>query len=185
MKQTKLRSIVMTAFFAAIIFVGIQAFRIPLPAAVGTPFLHFGHIFVVLAVLMLGPKRSAIAGVTGLVIFDILNGYIHSIPNVFVTTLVKCLVTGMVFLALKKKGENNSRKEYIFAILCAAIYGVCSIVLDFVWSSSELILAGSSVQAALTAEVTAIPATIINAIFTVAGTAILYLPVERGYQLWK
>ena len=185
MKQTKLRSIVMTAFFAAIVFIGIQAFRIPLPAAVGTPFLHFGHIFVVLAILILGPRRSAIAGVAGLVIFDILNGYVQSIPNVFVTTLVKCLVTGSIFLALKKKAENNSRKEYIFAVICAAIYGICSIVLDFLWSSAELILAGSSVQAALAAEATAIPATIINAVFTVVGTAILYLPVKRGYQLWK
>ena len=49
------KKIVMTAFFAAIIYLGIQSFRIPLPAAVGTPFLHFGHIFVMLAVLMLGP----------------------------------------------------------------------------------------------------------------------------------
>ena len=37
---------VMTAFFAAVIFLGIQSFRIPLPAAVGTPFVHFGHIFI-------------------------------------------------------------------------------------------------------------------------------------------
>jgi len=46
------KKIVMTAFFAAIIYLGIQSFRIPLPAAVGTPFLHFGHIFVMLAVCL-------------------------------------------------------------------------------------------------------------------------------------
>ena len=46
------KKIVMTAFFAAIIYLGIQSFRIPLPAAVGTPFLHFGHIFVMLAVIL-------------------------------------------------------------------------------------------------------------------------------------
>ena len=65
------KKIVMTAFFAAIIYLGIQSFRIPLPAAVGTPFLHFGHIFVMLAVLMLGPKLSTVAGVLGLVVFDV------------------------------------------------------------------------------------------------------------------
>ena len=48
------KKIVMTAFFAAIIYLGIQSFRIPLPAAVGTPFLHFGHIFVMLAVILKG-----------------------------------------------------------------------------------------------------------------------------------
>ena len=62
------KKIVMTAFFAAIIYLGIQSFRIPLPAAVGTPFLHFGHIFVMLAVLMLGPKLSTVAGVLGLLV---------------------------------------------------------------------------------------------------------------------
>ena len=43
----KVKNLVITAFFTAITFLGIQSFRIPLPAAVGTPFLHFGHIFVV------------------------------------------------------------------------------------------------------------------------------------------
>ena len=71
------RSLVITAFFAAIVFLGIQMFRIPLPAAVGTPFLHFGHIFVMLAVVCIGPVRSAIAGTLGLVIFDMVNGYIY------------------------------------------------------------------------------------------------------------
>lgn len=43
-----LKTIVTAGFFAAVTFLGIQMFRIPLPAAVGTPFVHFGHIFVVL-----------------------------------------------------------------------------------------------------------------------------------------
>ena len=81
--HSNVMSVVMTAFFAAVIFLGIQSFRIPLPAAVGTPFLHFGHIFVMLSIVCLGGKRSAVSGVLGLIIFDILNGYLHAIPNVF------------------------------------------------------------------------------------------------------
>ena len=44
MNDNKVKNLVITAFFTAITFLGIQSFRIPLPAAVGTPFLHFGHI---------------------------------------------------------------------------------------------------------------------------------------------
>ena len=44
----KVKNLVITAFFTAITVLGIQSIRIPLPAAVGTPFLHFGHIFVVM-----------------------------------------------------------------------------------------------------------------------------------------
>ena len=132
------KKIVMTAFFAAIIYLGIQSFRIPLPAAVGTPFLHFGHIFVMLAVLMLGPKLSTVAGVLGLVVFDVLNGYIQAIPNVFVSTIIKCLLVGVIFQALKKKAQEDAKKEYGYAVLCAAIYGVTNIIVDLKCTPLEM-----------------------------------------------
>ena len=183
MKQSaQTRSTVITAFFAAIVFLGIQSFRIPMPAAVGTPFLHFGHIFVVLAILCLGPKGAAIAGVLGLVIFDLLNGFVHAIPNVLFSTLVKTLVVGALFLLLKKQAKGDSKKEYVFALLCAAVYGLLNIALDFVWNTAELVILGSSLSAAITAELTSIPATVINSVFTVIGIAVLYPPVKAAYR---
>ena len=181
-QNTKTKSIITTAFFAAVIFLGIQSFRIPLPAAVGTPFLHFGHIFVMLAIVCLGPKASAVSGVLGLVIFDILNGYIHAIPNVFVSTIIKCLLVGTIFMALQKKAAGDRKKESVYALLCAAIYGVANIVIDFIWSTAELVIVGNTLGAALAAELTSIPATIINAVFTVIGTALLYVPVKTAYN---
>lgn len=182
MKQTTgIKPMVITAFFAAIIFLGIQSFRVPLPAAVGAPFLHFGHIFVMLAILCLTPKRATIAGVLGLIIFDLLNGYLFAIPNVLVSTIIKCMLVGTIFGVLRKKANGDARKEYSFAVLCAAIYGVTNIVVDFIWSAAELVIMGSTLGAALTAELTAIPATIINAVFTVIGIAILYVPVKAAY----
>lgn len=181
-KSGNVTSTVMTAFFAAVIFLGIQSFRIPLPAAVGTPFLHFGHIFVMLAVICLGSKRSTVAGVLGLVIFDLLNGYLHSIPNVLVSTIIKCMFVGTVYGLLKKKAGGNVRKEYMYGVICAAIYGVTNIVVDFIWSIGELMVLGSSFGAAFAAEVTSIPATMINAVFTVIGIAILYMPITSAYS---
>lgn len=177
-----INSTVATAFFAAVIFLGIQSFRIPLPAAVGTPFLHFGHIFVMLAIVCLGARRSAIAGVLGLVIFDILNGYLHSIPNVFVSTIIKCLLVGMIFALMKHRANGDRKKEYTAAVTCSVIYGVTNIVVDFVWSAGELVLMGSTLGAALAAEITSIPATIINAGFTVIGISLLYVPVISAYR---
>lgn len=177
-----INSTVMTAFFAAVIFLGIQSFRIPLPAAVGTPFLHFGHIFVMLAVICLGGRRSAIASVLGLVIFDILNGYIHSIPNVFVSSIIKCLLVGALFAAMKKHAAGNKQKEYLYAVICAAVYGITNILVDFIWSVAELVLLGSSLNAALIAEISSIPATMINAVFTVIGIMLLYVPITSAYN---
>ncbi len=176
------KSVVTTAFFSAVIFLGIQSFRIPMPAAVGTPFLHFGHIFVMLSILCLGPGRSAIAGVLGLVTFDVLNGYIHAIPNVFVSTLIKCLLVGAIFMAMSKRADGNRNKEYMAAVICAAVYGVANIVIDFIWSVMELVIMGSSLNAAMAAVITSIPATVINAGFTVIGIAVLYKPITGAYR---
>lgn len=180
--NSSLMSLVMTAFFAAVIFLGIQSFRIPLPAAVGTPFLHFGHIFIMLAILCLSIRNATIAGVLGLVIFDLLNGYVHAIPNVLVNTILNCVVVGIVFSLARKKTGHDRKKEYYAAIGCSVLYGCLNVIVDFVWSTAQLLLLGSGLMAAIIAELSAIPATIINACFTVAGVAILYTPVTFAYR---
>lgn len=176
------KSVVLMAFFSAVVFLGIQMFRIPMPAAVGTPFLHFGHIFVVLAILCMGGRRAAVSGTLGLIIFDILNGYFHAIPNVFVCTIIKCLLTGMVFAILKKRAGGEPKKEYKAAIMASIVYGALNIITDFAWNAAELVILGSSIPAALIAEASSIPATIINAVFAVIGIAVLYVPVSAAYK---
>ena len=52
-EKTQVKTIVMTAFFADMINLGIQSFLIHLTAAVGTPFVHIGHIFNKLSELLL------------------------------------------------------------------------------------------------------------------------------------
>ena len=116
MNDNKVKNLVITAFFTAITFLGIQSFRIPLPAAVGTPFLHFGHIFVVMGLLLQGGKRGAVSGTLGLTIFDMLNGYMQDAPKTFVETAVKCLIVGALFMMLKKKADGDKKKEYGAAV---------------------------------------------------------------------
>lgn len=181
-KTPRIKIIVSAGFFAAITFLGIQAFRIPVPAAVGTPFLHFGHIFVILSIFCLGPKVSAVSSTLGFIIFDLLNGYVQSIPNVLVTTLLNCFIVGTVYTILNRKTAANSRKGYLYAVLCAIIYGILNILLDFLWGTGELILLGSSISAAAAIKLTSIPATGVNSAFTVAGVLLLYLPVRNAYN---
>ncbi len=180
--KSQTKALVVTAFFAALIYLGIQSFRIPLPAAVGTPFVHFGHIFIMLAVVLLGTGGSMAAGVIGLLLFDLLNGYMHAIPNVFVSTILNCLVAGTVFTLLKARAGGEGKKELTAAVASAAAYGLSNVVIDFVWSTCQLVLLGSDLRAALVAELSSIPATIINALFTVVGIALLYLPVRGAYR---
>lgn len=180
--KDKVIAMVMTAFFAAITFLGIQSFRIPLPAAVGTPFVHFGHIFVVMGVLIQGGKRGAVSGTAGLVIFDILNGYMQDIPQVLIETVVKCLIVGAIFAILKKRADANKAKEYASAVICAVIYGCLHILIELVMGTIKMMILGSGFTAAFMGSVVSIPATVINVVFMVAAIAVLYKPVESIYK---
>lgn len=177
--QTK--TIVITAFFAAITFLGIQAFRIPLPAAVGTPFVHFGHVFVVMGVLLQGGKRGAISGTLGLIIFDIINGYMQDVPQVFIETIVKCLIVGAIFAILKRKADGDSKKEYTGAVISAVIYGCMNVVIELVMGTVRMMILGSGLSAAIAGSVVSIPATVINAVFMIIAIAVLYQPVKKIY----
>ena len=181
MNDNKVKNLVITAFFTAITFLGIQAFRIPLPAAVGTPFLHFGHIFVVMGLLLQGGKRGAVSGTLGLTIFDMLNGYMQDAPKTFVETALKCLIVGAIFAVLKKKADGNKKKEYGVAVICAVLYGCINIIMEFIMSTIAMMMMGSGLAAAAAGAFTSLPATVINAVFMVVAIAILYEPVKKIY----
>lgn len=181
MNDNKVKNLVITAFFTAITFLGIQSFRIPLPAAVGTPFLHFGHIFVVMGLLLQGGKRGAVSGTLGLTIFDMLNGYMQDAPKTFVETAVKCLIVGALFMMFKKKADGDKKKEYGAAVVCAFIYGCINVIMEFTMSTIAMMMVGSGFAAAAVAAFTSLPATVINAVFMVIAIAILYQPVKKIY----
>lgn len=178
----RIKTVVLTGFFAAITFLGIQAFRIPLPAAIGTPFVHFGHIFVVMGVLLQGGKRGAVSGTLGLVIFDMLNGYMQDVPQVFTETVIKCLIIGAVFAALKMRADGDKKKEYRAAMLCAVLYGCMNIVIEFVMGVIKMMILGSGFSAAALGSAASVPATVINVIFMLAAVSLLYRPVESLYR---
>lgn len=176
------KTIVMIGFFAAITYLGIQAFRIPMPAAVGTPFLHFGHIFVVLGIIVLGGKKGAISGTLGLLVFDLLNGYVAAMPKIFVETVIKCLVVGALLSLAEKRAGDDKRKRYAYTLVCTVVYVFGTLFFEWLFGAAELIIAGSGVGAAAAAAATSLPATAINGAFTVIGIAAAYVPVTSGLK---
>lgn len=168
----------MCAFFAALTFLGIQMFRIPLPAAVGTPFVHFGHIFVVMGVLLQDGKRGAISGTLGFIIFDLLNGFIVDIPQVFIETIIKCLIIGWIMQRFKKRARQD-KTVYKKVFVCAIVYGVMNVVIELVAGTIKLLLFGSGVSAAVLGSLTSLPATVINSVFMIVVVGIIYQPVEK------
>ena len=181
-RDESINKLVVTAFFAAITFLGIQIFRVPLPAVVGTPFVHFGHIFVVMGVLLMGGKRGAVSGTLGLVIFDILNGYLQDVPQVFLETIIKCLLIGALFAVLKNRAGGDRKKEYRGAMICTVLYGCMNILIEFVMGIVKMMILGSGFAAGAAGSGASIPATVVNVVFLILAEALLYRPVERLYR---
>lgn len=137
-RDESINKLVVTAFFAAITFLGIQIFRVPLPAVVGTPFVHFGHIFVVMGVLLMGGKRGAVSGTLGLVIFDILNGYLQDVPQVFLETIIKCpAYRRLCFAVLKNRAGETGKRNTGGAMICTVLYGCMNILIEFVMGDCQ------------------------------------------------
>ena len=178
----KIKSMAMVAAFAAITFLGIQSFRIPMPAAVGTPFVHFGHIFVVMGVLLMGGKKGAVSGTLGLVIFDLLNGFPQDIPQVLLETVLKCLLIGVLMKYFERRADGDSGKEYRGAAVCTVLYGILNILIEFGMGIVKMMILGSGFAASVTASLTSIPATVINAVFMIVIVLLIYKPVKGIFR---
>ena len=176
-KTIKTLDIVLVGLFAAITLLGIQIFRIPLPAAIGSPFIHFGNAFVVLGILFLGGKKGAISGALGLGLFDVLNGYGLYALSTILSTLIVALVVSSVFKLFKRNDKNLG----VIAISAAA-GGLTNVLYDLIFGTITLLIAGSNLSAAFLVSASSILATAINAASTVIIVVLLYFPLKKGFE---
>ena len=75
-KNNTIHQITYIAVFAALTVIGTMI-KIPMPTGA---FAHLGNSVLLLAVLLLGYTRGALAGGLGFAIFDLLNGYAAEAP---------------------------------------------------------------------------------------------------------
>lgn len=178
--STNITDIVLVGLFAAITLLGIQLFRIPLPAAVGSPFIHFGNSFAVLGFLLLGGKRGALAAAIGLGLFDVLNGYGFYAINTIVANVVVATVVTVVFTLFRCNDKNLG-----IIALAAASGGLAHIAYDLIFDTIFKILEGSQFKPAAIAAFASIPATAINAVSTVIIVTLLYIPLKKGLEIFE
>lgn len=168
-----IHAITYTALFAAIIFIGISVLRIPIPALVGRPFVHFGNSLTVLAILILGGRRGAIAGAIGLGGFDLLNGYAAtSWLTVLEVIIMALVVSGMVHFF-----HDNDRTSNV--VIISVIAGITKIFTSYCSSLITALMYGTTFRAAVVASFLSLPATVINSISTAIIVPILYFSVKN------
>lgn len=174
--QNSLRAIVLTGLFAAIIYIGIWVLRIPIPAMVGRPFIHFGNTLTAVAILTLGLRNGMLAGIIGLGGFDILNGYAATSWLTMLEVVIVALVISGLFKAFN---YQDSRRNII---ILAIVAGVTKIFTSYCTSIVEALMAGTVFKVALVASFFSLPATVTNSISTAICTPLLYFFLKRILQ---
>ncbi|GAA3638799.1 ECF transporter S component [Lactobacillus hamsteri] len=172
--ENSLQALVMTGLFAAIIYIGIWVLRIPVPAMVGRPFIHFGNTLTAVAILLLGYRNGMLAGIIGLGGFDILNGYAATSW----LTMLEVVVVASVLSAIFKGMHYEDSKKNI--IILAIVAGITKIFTTYCVSIIEALMVGTSLKIAYVAAFVSLPATLINSLSTAICTPILYFAFARG-----
>ncbi|MFC6182137.1 ECF transporter S component [Lactiplantibacillus daowaiensis] len=179
MGQSKqLRKVIFASLFAAIIFVGISVLRIPLPAIVGRPFVHFGNTLTILAVMLLGFGYGAAAGAIGLGLFDILNGYA---ATAWLTVLEAIILAAMVNLVFKAIGydEQHLSKLYLVSFLA----GLTKLITS--WGNGVIValMAGTTLKVAMIGSFASLLSALINSVVSFLIVPLLYqLLVKVGFS---
>jgi uncharacterized membrane protein len=117
MKNNRTRRTVLTALFAALIFLGIFIIKIPIAATGG--YIHFGDGFIYIASSILPLPFAAAAAAVGGALADMLAGYIAYAPW---TAVIKALM-GIV-------GAHSGGAG--MAVLATVIAGIINIAGYFV-----------------------------------------------------
>lgn len=175
-EENSLQALVLTGLFAAIIYIGIWVIRIPVPAMVGRPFIHFGNTLTAVAILYLGYRNGMLAGIIGLGGFDLLNGYAATSW----LTMLEVVVVATVLTAVFKGMHYQDSKKNI--IILGIVAGVIKIFTTYCVSIVEALMVGTSLKVAYVGAFVSLPATVINSISTAICTPILYFAFKDAAQ---
>ncbi|QVI35196.1 hypothetical protein BVJ53_07405 [Lacticaseibacillus chiayiensis] len=171
-----LKNIIFTGLFAAIIYIGISLLRIPIPAMVGRPFIHFGNPLMVLAILFLGGRLGGLAAAIGLGGFDLLNGYAATSWLTVLEAIVMAIVVSTLFKAFKHNDEPRN------IIIIGIIAGLTKIVTSFLTGIVEALMVGTVFKAAVVGSFLSLPATVINSVATAFIVPILYFMLRPLFR---
>ena len=178
MKQNRTFStydIVIVGVMAALVFAATFFLKIgPIPTPVGPTQIKLANALCLLAGMLFGGVRGGLAAGIGSALFDLSNpAFVESAPFTLVFFFVMAFVCGAVANLGGRAGRDTRLN-----LLGAAAGSISYIVLNFGRKILLLLLAGSSLGAALASCATSFFFSCINMVFGVAASVLL-APVCR------
>ena len=158
-----LRSLVMSALFAAMIFVSTRFFQIPIPATGG--YIHPGDCLCLLAAWILPLPYGIAASAIGTMLADLLSGYVaYALPS-FIIKAIVAFVAGGLFRHLYR-GVPTFKKTLI-PCLASGFAGEIFMVLGYFFFSA--VIRGGGLAAAIS-----IPSDALQASFGIVTATMLF-----------
>ena len=130
--NTKLRTIVMAALFAALCCLATMVIKVPTLGTNG--YVNIGDSVVLLSAWLLGNPYGALAAGVGSALADLLSGYPAYIPATAVIKFIMALVACSIYRAMTGKGVHR----LISYAVSAAVAEVIMVAGYFLYESTVL-----------------------------------------------
>ena len=105
MNSKVVSKIVLTALFAALVYVATSIIRYPTFGTQG--YINIGDTIVLLSAWLIGGVYGALAAGIGSALADLLAQYVTYVPGTFVIKFLMALVAYLIFTAFKKTNINK------------------------------------------------------------------------------
>jgi len=136
--RIKTKDMVETALLTALVFVATYFINIKLPIAANGGLVHLGTAMLVIASVVFGKEKGAIAGAVGMAIFDLSSGWALWAPFTFLIRGAMGYVLGAISYSNNKNGENviiNILAVIVSGILMIGGYYISEVILYGNWLS--------------------------------------------------
>ena len=162
MDDNRLKKLVYSALFAAIICAATLALRFPTPTG---GYFHAGDAIVLLGAFVLGPAWGAFAAGLGSMLADLISGFALYAPASFIIKAAVALIAA----AILKSGMFKNKT--VLAVFAGAIAELFMVGAYFFYDSVVLKFGLAAMGD--------IPANLIQAVFAVIAGAALYKSLEK------
>lgn len=105
MNSKVVSKIVLTALFAALVYVATSIIRYPTFGTQG--YINIGDTIVLLSAWLIGGVYGALAAGIGSALADLLAQYVTYVPGTFIIKFLMAFVAYLIFTALKKTNINK------------------------------------------------------------------------------
>ena len=176
----RFKKMIFAALFAALVFVSTTVIKISTPTM---GYIHPGDGLVLLSGLFLGPLWGGLAAGFGSMLSDLIGGYLTYVPATFLIKWGTAAIASLLYkeyLSILKKNKST-----MGVVLSGALAEAFMVLGYFVYEIFLLGLAAGdgfssgTIKAGITASADGIPFNVVQGIFGVAISLVLYPLILR------